>query len=669
MYCRYCGKQLANDAIFCLSCGKPTEGQKMANELSKLVAGARTGDQAAIAALYEKTYAQVFYTVKSMIKDDDTVLDILQDSYIKAFAHLDYFEGDEKFLPWMKQIAANTARDFLKRKKPMLFTDLGSKEQDTLPEKWFVDERSANLPEQAIDQQETARLLREIIDSLPEDQRAVIGMFYYEELSVKQIAAAMGASESTIKSRLLYGRKKMEGKVRDLEKKGTKLYGLAPIPFLLLLLRSQKAYAAELPPNGQILQAVLESTANPSAGATGAKAASSTGKAASFKAGVAAAGTGGFSAAKIVLIVIAAVAVIGAGAFGISRLLLTDSNAGQIEPTAFTEVETSSLGEENAVDKTESSEPAEEPVEEVSPLETALEQYRLIVNQADAYKYDSYDSSTPTGSYRYALVQLHLDDPVPTLLLEQETTDYLYFARVFQYDPDTESVCQPSESLMEGTAQTGGYRGSLGMMADGNGIRITEASSGNGSMTISRATLEGDSIHTAVEYEGNIMDTVPDALGFVEIEWHDVGDLTALDSWNTQESGEVAHSEAAAAEDTLPTDGERIVFTGTIDLYSYEEVVALQGQPDPNAQWTNKNAVYRLIVLDTPQTMELMGEKNLRSGEVKLISVDYAEGLEQYDGQHLIFSIDPYNTYWPGDTSLPLGQPGTRDVHILNERE
>src|SRR5699024_11945528 len=48
---------------------------------------------------------------------------------------------------------------------------------------------------------------------------------------------SLGTSESAVKSRLLYARRKIESKVRDLEKKGTKLYGLAPLPFLLWLLR------------------------------------------------------------------------------------------------------------------------------------------------------------------------------------------------------------------------------------------------------------------------------------------------------------------------------------------------------------------------------------------------------------------------------------------------
>lgn len=245
MYCTICRKQIADDAAFCPYCGA---AGKQGDELADLVAAARMGGQKAISALYEKTYSKVYYTVKSIIKDEDAVLDIIQETYIKAFAHLNSFRGDMKFLPWVRQIAANTARDWLKKKRPMLFTELSFGDgQDAPVEELFPDERSENLPNQVIDQKETERLLREIIEELPEDQRAAIGMYYYEEMSVKEIAAAMDASENAVKSRLMYGRRKIEKKIRELEKQGTKLYSLSPIPFLLLLFRNQETYAAEVP--------------------------------------------------------------------------------------------------------------------------------------------------------------------------------------------------------------------------------------------------------------------------------------------------------------------------------------------------------------------------------------------------------------------------------------
>ena len=168
------------------------------------------------------------------------------------------------------------------------------------------------------------------------------------------------------------------------------------------------------------------------------------------------------------------------------------------------------------------------------------------------------------------------------------------------------------------------------------------------------------------------MDAVPQELSFTDIPWHDITDTSALDRWTSEagisQQGGSSSSAGGGTESGLPTDGDRIVFTGTVGTYSYEEVIALQGCPDPNAPWSDSSQTFRLIVLDTPQEMELQSGDPVgspRRDTVRVISVAYAEGLEQYDGQHLIFSIDPEATYWPSDTSMPVGQPGTRDVHVL----
>ena len=117
----------------------------------------------------------------------------------------------------------------------MFFTDIyGGEELEDIPfEESIEDVRSELNPEMAMDQQEAKRLVMEILDHLPEDQRVVIGMFYYEEMSVKDIAQTLGVSENTVKSRLSYGRKKIKEQVMDLEKRGTKLYSVAPFVFFL----------------------------------------------------------------------------------------------------------------------------------------------------------------------------------------------------------------------------------------------------------------------------------------------------------------------------------------------------------------------------------------------------------------------------------------------------
>ena len=716
MYCSYCGKKIQDGSNFCFSCGKETLKQKTENELSEFVKRAKTGDQGAIAVLYEKAYTQVFYTIKSMIKDEDAVFDILQDTYMKAFEHLDSFKGDDKFLPWVKQIAANTARDWLKRKKPLLFSELNTDEdQDMKFEEQIEDDRDENIPEKFIDHQETVRLIREIIDNLPEDQRAAIGMRYYEEKNVREIAAAMGASESAVKSRLKYGRDKIEAKVIELEKNGTKLYGIAPFPFWLLLMNSLKNYAPELSPNVNVLKAVLESIVKTSAtGATiktagdiaqtatetsktaaGAAASAATGGAAATGAagtattasatgatgvgataskaatakgiGALAAGIGGLGAAKIAVIVLLSSAFIGGSVFGVTQLIKL-SNEQALEETLEEDDE-----EPKSKEISESEESSEETTAEISHQAEALEQYKFIISNAAGYDY--YNGDFPLeGDYKYALVQLQANDPVQTLLLGAKTVRESYYIRVFRYDPGTKTVHQPAEVIDEGMVSRSVVTG-VNMMADGNGIHWMSTARGDGETTLERVTLDGDVLRKELVYTGGFDAELPAEFKSVEIEWHSTQDLSAIDRQlsSLSQDSQVPQQLPPATEiqvstqATLPTDGDRIVLTGTINDYDYNGVIKVQGEPDPNGS-TDRTERYVVFVLDKPQVMNLeqgddSGEK--RSDEVRMIYLGPYSNLGQYYGQHVTVSVDPDEMIWPSDTRMPVGQP-SGSIRVLN---
>ena len=242
MRCVKCGQELPDDANFCRRCGSPT-----IRNMSYLVQKARENDQEALTEIYKISSPAVYKTIRVLIKDEDTVYDILQDTYVKAFTRLDQLQNPDKLIPWLKMIANNLAKDWLKKSKPMFFTDIyGGEELEDIPfEESIEDVRSELNPEMAMDQQEAKRLVMEILDHLPEDQRVVIGMFYYEEMSVKDIAQTLGVSENTVKSRLSYGRRKIKEQVLDLEKRGTKLYSVAPFVFFLYLLGKADKVSAE----------------------------------------------------------------------------------------------------------------------------------------------------------------------------------------------------------------------------------------------------------------------------------------------------------------------------------------------------------------------------------------------------------------------------------------
>ena len=94
------------------------------------VNGALNGDEEAFAFLYEKTYHEKFYLAKQYMKSDAEAEDVLQEAYIKAWRNLSALSDPERFSAWLGMIVANTAKDKLKAKRPVLFSDLKEENED-----------------------------------------------------------------------------------------------------------------------------------------------------------------------------------------------------------------------------------------------------------------------------------------------------------------------------------------------------------------------------------------------------------------------------------------------------------------------------------------------------------------------------------------------------------
>ncbi len=216
------------------------------------------GDTAAWEELYNATCREAYFVALKVCGNSQDAEDLTQEAYLTALEKLPQLQEAEKFPSWLYMIVANKCRDYLKKKKPALFTEL-QKDDDTVSD--WADDREENLPEVKLDHQETVQLVAEMIDSLPEDQKLCLLLYYRDELSIAQIAQALQISEGTVKSRLNYGRQKVKIKVENLEKQGTKLYGLAPMPLLALLLRQESA-ATPLPAGLATASAAATATAD-----------------------------------------------------------------------------------------------------------------------------------------------------------------------------------------------------------------------------------------------------------------------------------------------------------------------------------------------------------------------------------------------------------------------
>lgn len=241
MFCSKCGRKIEENQQFCDGCGARNQRYRAnANsELREVVSQAMNGNEKAIEKIYSMTYAQGFSVAFQMMKHEQDALDVMQESYISAFRNLKNLEQPEKIKSWFNRIVANKCKDLLVKKKrnPQFFSDMQREDDDREFEESIMDENLTFSPEESVDYSETKRLMKQILENLPDEQRLCVLMYYYDELSVGEIAEALECSTNTVKSRLNYARKKIKMDVEELEKKGTKLYSIAPIPFMVWMLR------------------------------------------------------------------------------------------------------------------------------------------------------------------------------------------------------------------------------------------------------------------------------------------------------------------------------------------------------------------------------------------------------------------------------------------------
>lgn len=285
------------------------------SNLASLVTRIRAGDANAFDALYRETYNTVYFHAKSILKHEEDALDIVQETYLTAYSTLDTLEQPEAVQAWLCKMASYKAFNLLRSRKHE--SGLSPDDDDAL----FEPQADANdEPEYVFDRTATQEIVAGMIRSLPEEQRTALMLYYYDELSLAEIAQVMSCSVNTVKSRLFYARKAVGAQVRAEEKQGVKLYSAAPV---LLAAMRQLAQENTLSP------AAAAKLGTSLAGTLGYGAASG----AAAAAGTAAAGTslGVKLAAGILAVAVAAGAVAGGIALHKKHAAQDDAPAAQVE--------------------------------------------------------------------------------------------------------------------------------------------------------------------------------------------------------------------------------------------------------------------------------------------------------------------------------------------------
>ena len=314
---------------------------------SQAVSLALQGKEEGFRYLYESTYQSKFYLAVKYMNRQEAAEDVLQEAYAKAFSKLDTLKEPEAFPGWLGMIVANEAKNALQKKNPLLFSEVQTQEdEDFIPE--VEDTREEAQPELSYSRKETQELVREMINALSEEQRVCILMFEIEGIPIKDIAASLGCSENTVKSRLNYGRKNLKKKAEELQKKGYKLYSVAPLALFAWLLAQEQGFTAP----GVAVPAW--ETASRHMGAAAGKAATA-GKAAAFIHTV---------AGKITVTIAGTAVALGLAAGGAALVQNSQPQATTPETTITQPAETQPTDTQPSATETTETEPVEKEMED-----------------------------------------------------------------------------------------------------------------------------------------------------------------------------------------------------------------------------------------------------------------------------------------------------------------
>lgn len=297
--------------------------------IKELVLSAKNGNKKAFDKLYKLTSNNVWFTCVSLLKDEENAKDIMQETYITAFLKLDTLKDEEKFCDWLTAIATNKSKNKLKGKVEYQIDD------EVLIAETETDELM--LPEEYITKTEKRKVLLQIMeDTLSFNQYQTVLMFYFDEMSISEIAQGLEISEGTVKSRLNSSRAKMKTAIEDYEKKsGDKLHGVVVVPFFTTIFK-EEAKSLAVPnitiklPNGQTL-----ATSATKGIATGAKSTVSSIVKATATATV---------KTKVIAVVCGATILAGISAVGISILAGCNAEKEPTEPSVISStVQTSTV--------------------------------------------------------------------------------------------------------------------------------------------------------------------------------------------------------------------------------------------------------------------------------------------------------------------------------------
>jgi RNA polymerase sigma-70 factor (ECF subfamily) len=188
------------------------QNNKPADVLVQLIEDAQKGDVTAFGKIVRDHQSYAYAIAFRFFCDEDDAEDVVQESFIRIWNHLQDFDSSMKFTTWMYKIVVNLCYDKAKSNKRRM--SVFARLNDNSSQDDYIE--STNI-EQDLTNKETAALIKRIADGLSEKQRMIFLLRDIQDLTIEEVAGITGMSDSAIKTNLFFARQNIRKKLARLE--------------------------------------------------------------------------------------------------------------------------------------------------------------------------------------------------------------------------------------------------------------------------------------------------------------------------------------------------------------------------------------------------------------------------------------------------------------------
>ena len=180
-----------------------------------MVEATRAGDQTAFHRLVDHFQPEIFRMLYYRTRSRMDAEDLTQDVFLKAYKHVGRLQSPQVFRSWLYRIAVNRVNDYFRKKRFRALFGNVSMDAET-----FQETEEMAVPAQApdaLERREFWRQVEKMLDALSRTEREVFLLRFFDQLSIKEMTAALGKNESTVKTHLYRALKKIKNTFGDMQ--------------------------------------------------------------------------------------------------------------------------------------------------------------------------------------------------------------------------------------------------------------------------------------------------------------------------------------------------------------------------------------------------------------------------------------------------------------------